>query len=463
MGRFNDPDNVYGRIKTPITPHLEQEGVLLGIQGLRSEVMTAVVPDDFIRLKYRQPLHEPQLDDVVENRSLSMAKKQKEKKADLSEEMKAMRFRPAIMLPAHTQNTRVEKIIHSDDVQYRKDHKPTLFERVEVTKQLMKKTLRDEKRRADIQRRKNEERQQLAREAMEEKRGDMDDDGGDDDDVARSVASSADLEKQQQDEKQEFHELNEVELMQMDEEEIVEYKRAQLEEKERRIMRERDSVPHHYEVDKWRRRKIALGCVFGAMGRSKGVCEILPWIELGAEKEVSNQMHLMMRNVTHILNCTEDMQNIFPQQFVYLKVPVKDSEHDNLEPHFPSVLSFFERVEGKRGKIAVHCNSGACRAPAFIIAYLVAKRGIALADAYDYMRARRPVTQLNFHFMFELAKLELSMGEGCSVLYHKEWRFFEFNNIKADIDPKTDFRESKGLFATASELYSKRDTDHDHF
>ncbi len=427
--------------------------------------MTAVVPDDFIRLKYRQPLHEPQLDDVMESRSLSMAKKKKEKKEDLSEEMKAMRFRPAIMLPAHTQNTRVEQIIYSDDVQYRKDHKPTLFERVEVTKQLMKKTLREEKRKAEIARKKNEEREKLAREALEAKsEADMGSDGGEDDaDVVRSVASSEDLEKQRQEENQGFHELGEVELMQMDEEELMEYKRAQLEEKERRIMRERDSVKYHFETDKWRRRKLALGCALGMLGKSKGVCEILPWIELGAEKEVSNQMHLMMRNVTHILNCTEDMQNTFPQQFVYLKVPVKDSEHDNLTPHFPSVLSFFERVESKRGKIIVHCNSGACRAPAFIMAYLVASRGIALADAYDYMRARRPITQLNFHFLFELAKLELEMGHGCSVLYHKEWRFFEFNNIKADIDPKQDFRESKGLIATTRELYSKRSDDHDHF
>lgn len=426
--------------------------------------MSAVVPEDFIRLKYRQPLHEPQLDDVMEGRSLSMAKKKKEKKADISAEAKAMRFRPPIMLPAHTQNTRVEQIVYSDDVQYRKDNKPTLFERVEVTKQLMKKTLREEKQRAEIMRRKNEERQKLAQETLEANGVAGVDSGDDNDDAARSVASSEDLEKQRQDEgKQGFHELGEVELMQLDEEEMLEYKRAQLEEKERRIMRERDSVPYHYEVEKWRRRKIAFGCAFGMMARSKGVCEILPWIELGAEKEVSNQMHLMMRNVTHILNCTEDLPNTFPQQFVYLKVPVKDSEHDNLEPHFTPVLSFFERVESKKGKIIVHCTSGACRAPAFIIAYLVVKRGISLADAYNYMRARRPVTQLNFHFMFELAKLELSMGRGCSVLYHKEWRFFEFNNIKADIDPKHDLRETKGLLATASELYSKRLDEDDFF
>ena len=69
----------------------------------------------------------------------------------------------------------------------------------------------------------------------------------------------------------------------------------------------------------------------------------------------------------------------------------------------------------------------ASRAP--VIAFLVARKGIALADAYDYVCSMRPVTSLNFHFLNQLAKLELAMGEGCSVLYHKDWQFFEFNNI----------------------------------
>lgn len=426
--------------------------------------MTAVVPDDFVRLKYRQPLHELKFDDKTENKALSMPKKVKPKIEDLSEEMKAMRFRPAIMLPAHTQDTRVEQIIYSDDVQYRRDHKPTLFERVEVTKQIMKKTLRDEKRRAEIMRKKMEERERLAKEAAE-----MENDDEDRHSDARSeaeVRSVADSEDQNQDNQEGgggFHELSEVEMMQMDEEEIIEYKKAQLEEKERRILRERDSVQYHYEVKKWDRRKLMIYAAIGASGKSKGVVSILPWIELGGAKEVENQMHMMLRNVTHVLNCTDELTNLFPRQFVYLRVPLRDSEHDDIDVHFESVLSFFSRVEEKRGKIIAHCDQGASRAPAFIIAFLVARKGIALADAYDYVCSMRPVTSLNFHFLNQLAKLELAMGEGCSVLYHKDWQFFEFNNMKADIDPKTDWRKPEGVLATASRLHTK-DNDHDdHF
>ena len=45
-----------------------------------------------------------------------------------------------------------------------------------------------------------------------------------------------------------LHELSEAEMMQMDEEEIIEHKKAQRGE-ERRILRERDSVQYH-EVKK---------------------------------------------------------------------------------------------------------------------------------------------------------------------------------------------------------------------
>ena len=61
-----------------------------------------------------------------------------------------------------------------------------------------------------------------------------------------------------------------AQMMQMDEEEIIEYKKAQLEEKERRILRERDSVQYHYEVKKWDRRKLMIYAAIGASGKSKG-------------------------------------------------------------------------------------------------------------------------------------------------------------------------------------------------
>jgi hypothetical protein len=44
------------------------------------------------------------------------------------------------------------------------------------------------------------------------------------------------------------------------------------------------------------------------------------------------------------------------------------------------------------------------------------------------------------------------MGQGCSVLYHPDWRFFEFNVFRNSGVAR---RHSIGLYRTVMTLYSK--------
>jgi hypothetical protein len=63
-----------------------------------------VAPSNFLRLKYRpKPLH-PELDEneAVYDTSHSIAKKVKPVLGDELEELRALRFRPAVMFPGHT-------------------------------------------------------------------------------------------------------------------------------------------------------------------------------------------------------------------------------------------------------------------------------------------------------------------------------------------------------------------------
>ena len=135
--------------------------------------------------------------------------------------------------------------------------------------------------------------------------------------------------------------------------------------------------------------------------------------------------------------------------------------HTHTHRYFAQALGFFERVERKRGRVYVHCTAGASRAATMVLVYLVANRKISLADAYHYVQARRPIVMITDHFMFQLAQLELKQEQGCSVLFHKDWRFYEFNMIKADIDPKKEFREPWGVFETTLVLNRKRQDDDD--
>lgn len=48
--------------------------------------------------------------------------------------------------------------------------------------------------------------------------------------------------------------------------------------------------------------------------------------------------------------------------------------------------------------------------------------------------------------------LQCELGEGSSVLFHKDWRFYEFNIFRAEGFPE---RRALGLYNTVQALYTK--------
>mmetsp|Transcript_33688 Transcript_33688/g.57797 ORF Transcript_33688/g.57797 Transcript_33688/m.57797 type:complete len:94 (+) Transcript_33688:143-424(+) len=85
-------------------------------------------------------------------------------------------------------------------------------------------------------------------------------------------------------------------------------------------------------------------------------------------------------------------------------------------------------------------------------------KSIPLVDAYNYLCVLRPLIAPNQHFLFELAKFECELGEGCSVYFHRDWRFYEFNVFRAEGFPS---RRSLGLYRTTSLLHTLVDDDGD--
>lgn len=109
----------------------------------------------------------------------------------------------------------------------------------------------------------------------------------------------------------------------------------------------------------------------------------------------------------------------------------------------------------------MHCTAGASRAPTAVIAYLVAKKGLTLCDAFNYVRARRVQARPNRTFLFNLAELELEQKEGSSVLHHTEWRFYHFNLLKGSTG--AEYREPIGMYKTVMKLYTKVKVVEDEF
>lgn len=232
----------------------------------------------------------------------------------------------------------------------------------------------------------------------------------------------------------------------------VDYEEQLMQIKERKLTISRSTSEFHKYFPKKTRRWMAFKLWMGwgtNYGKRKETTEILPWLLIGTRETAMNLQELLRLNVTHILNMSGDLPNTFPQHFVYQKINVRDSAEEDIGKHFQTIVKFIKRVEDCKGRIYVHCTAGASRAPTAVLAFLIYHRDVTLVDAYKYVQALRPVVKPNTHFLFQLAMLEVQLSQECSVYFHPDWRFFEFNTFRAEGVP---MRSTRGLFKTTTRL-----------
>ncbi len=78
------------------------------------------------------------------------------------------------------------------------------------------------------------------------------------------------------------------------------------------------------------------------------------------------------------------------QQIEYRRTPVADFDCDSLDTVLPTALHTLHDLANDGHRILLHCNAGCNRAPTLAIAYLHAHQGMALVEARDFVRDRRP-------------------------------------------------------------------------
>ena len=135
---------------------------------------------------------------------------------------------------------------------------------------------------------------------------------------------------------------------------------------------------------------------------------ILPGLYLSNASFSGMKDELVSRNIRRIVNVTEDYPNSFPDDFLYLRVPVKDQVSANISDYFKEAADFIE--EGiKEGGVLVHCAAGISRSPTIVAAYLMFKRGISSRDATYFLQLRRDVVDINFGFICALMMFEKTL------------------------------------------------------
>jgi hypothetical protein len=346
-----------------------------------------------------------------------------------------------IFLSTHTQVKRVEVLISSNEEAYRKKHYPTIEERIAKQKEWARLQLREAKLASEkealkkamemkvlFERRKFEAVEAFRRDGTPIPAEYQEDAAAEvDPQIPEEPLGPGGIPLGEIDADEEAAAGGDGDTAAMN----AEYAEELLEIKERKLLATRNTLQYHRDWSRWERRKLAFKVQYGWMGkRDRDLTEVLPWLLLGRREVSNNQSLLLQMGVTHILNMTSDLPCLFPNSFIYQRVPIKDSLTADLAAHFTTIINFLKRVEKCKGRVSavpagvpylttltmyrafsqvlVHCTIGASRAPSAVLSYLVYVKGVPLGDAYNLLMVLRPLVQPNQHFLFELANFEVS-------------------------------------------------------
>ena len=123
----------------------------------------------------------------------------------------------------------------------------------------------------------------------------------------------------------------------------------------------------------------------GTILKNKNFCFlkflILSFFYFTASQDVAQDKSLLDQyQVTHILNLAYGVENVFEDDFNYLKLDILDEPTTDIIQYFDKCYDFIE--EGiQRGNCLVHCNAGVSRSTAICCAFLMKKDKIKYKEA----------------------------------------------------------------------------------
>jgi len=132
------------------------------------------------------------------------------------------------------------------------------------------------------------------------------------------------------------------------------------------------------------------------------------FLYFGTYDTASRQDLLKTLNISHILNTVPNCQALYKNTFTYHTV-------SNAPPDFEECFQFLDMVHKEQNRVLVYCMSGQTRSPTVVIGYLMKHRGWRLAEAYKWVKDKRPSIQISEGDTKRLMELEVQLHNSCSV------------------------------------------------
>ncbi|XP_035578557.1 protein phosphatase Slingshot homolog 3 isoform X3 [Zalophus californianus] len=138
------------------------------------------------------------------------------------------------------------------------------------------------------------------------------------------------------------------------------------------------------------------------MAQQDRASHIFPHLYLGSEWNAANLEELQRNRVSHILNMAREIDNFYPERFVYHNVRLWDEESAQLLPHWKETHRFVEAARAQGTRVLVHCKMGVSRSAATVVAYAMKQYGWSLEQALRHVQELRPIARPNPGFLRQL-------------------------------------------------------------
>eukprot|EP01127_Copromyxa_protea_P009848 TRINITY_DN2353_c0_g1_i3.p1 TRINITY_DN2353_c0_g1~~TRINITY_DN2353_c0_g1_i3.p1 ORF type:complete len:172 (-),score=33.80 TRINITY_DN2353_c0_g1_i3:167-682(-) len=137
-----------------------------------------------------------------------------------------------------------------------------------------------------------------------------------------------------------------------------------------------------------------------------GCYHILDFLWLGDMYTSKESAFLQKIGVRYILNAAHNLDNLFPDQFVYCNIAVQDQNATNIQRYFTESNAFLEQARREGAMVLVHCRGGVSRSATLVLAFIMWKLRLSYKKALKFLVERKPNVQPNPGFASQLVSYE---------------------------------------------------------
>ncbi|KAI0057983.1 phosphatases II, partial [Artomyces pyxidatus] len=133
---------------------------------------------------------------------------------------------------------------------------------------------------------------------------------------------------------------------------------------------------------------------------------ILPGLFLCDMYSATDELVLNSIRPTHIMHVLARPTCSYGAPIHTKRIAIEDKSTVDILSHLDDAMEWLhEAIEGG-GTVLVHCMWGKSRSAAFVMAYLMAKKGMSLEAAFGHVKERRSIIGPNEGFMRQLRVFE---------------------------------------------------------